>query len=434
MITIKENTSKKNNGKVVIGFDLGDNFSQISFLGLNDEEPTTISAVTGTQMYNIPTVLAKRPNVGQWFYGREALKYVNNGGILVDRLLSKAIRGEEVIVESESYDPIALLALFVKRALSLLNMQVSVKDIEAFMFTVDELNSRTVEVLSKLASMLSLKCEHVSFSSHVESLYYYMIHQDPMLWQYQVLVLEYNDILKTMLLESSKNTSPKVVFIHSEDYSTMQKIEWSTNESELSVQKESLDEQFLQIVENITLDKDITTVYLLGDGFKEEWATNSLKLLCKNRRVFQGNNLYSKGAAYGMLDKIHPSEVSKYNVYLGEDKLKSNIGIKALRRGEDSYFAILDAGINWFEAEADFEVLLEEGDEVPFVLTSLTGGFVTERRVKLEGLPVRPNRATFLHIHIEMVNVDTMQVDIEDLGFGEIIKSSGLAWSHTIAL
>ena len=54
--------------------------------------------------------------------------------------------------------------------------------------------------------------------------------------------------------------------------------------------------------------------------------------------------------------------------------------------------------------------------------------------MKLEGLPVRPNRATFLHIHIEMVNVDTVQVDIEDLGFGEIIKSSGLAWSHTIAL
>lgn len=434
MITIKENAAKKNNGKLLIGFDLGDNFSQISFMGLKDAEPETVSAVTGTQMYNIPTVLAKRPGVGQWFYGREALKYAQNGGILVEDLLTKAIRGEEVIVDKESYDPIALLALFVKRALSLLNMHVNAKEIEAFMFTVEVLDSRTVEVLNKLSAILALKCEHVSFLSHIESLYYYMIHQDPILWQYQVLVLEYNDILKSYILESSKNTSPKVIFIHSEEHPSVQKIDWSEDENELLAQRESLDNQFYAISKSILDSGDITTVYLLGDGFKEDWASISLKLLCRNRRVFQGNNLYSKGAVFGMMDKLHPSEVSKYNIYLGEDKVKSNIGIKALRRGEDSYYAILDAGVNWFEAAADFEVILEEGDEIPFVLTSLTGGYVTEKRIKLEGLPNRPRGTTRLRIYIEMSSVDTLQIEVEDLGFGEIFKSSGLAWSHTIEL
>ena len=44
-----------------------------------------------------------------------------------------------------------------------------------------------------------------------------------------------------------------------------------------------------------TLEEGIvSTIFLLGDGFKEGWAKESLKLLCRGRRVFQGNNLYSK--------------------------------------------------------------------------------------------------------------------------------------------
>ena len=58
--------------------------------------------------------------------------------------------------------------------------------------------------------------------------------------------------------------------------------------------------------------------------------------------MFQGNNLYSKGACYGLLERLNPSKEWKDYVYLGADKLKANIGIKALRRGEDSYYALLN--------------------------------------------------------------------------------------------
>lgn len=433
---LKEQTEKKNNGKrAVVGYDLGKTASQISFCVLNTDEVETVSSVAGTQQYNIPTVLCKRSGVNQWFYGKEALKYAREeNGILVEDLMTLAERGEEVIVEGEGYDPAALLTLFVKRSLSLLNMRLSLSQVEAFMFTVEDLTPRMVEVLSKVAAGLSLKAEHVLFQSYVESFYYYTLHQPKELWQYNVMIFDYSRSLKSICFECNRKTSPKVVFINSNSYPGMARESFDVDEEERQEKMKALDAGFLRIAKAEMEGSLFSTVYLLGDGFKEDWASDSLRYLCRNRRVFQGNNLYSKGACYGALERLVPSEESRTHVYLGADKLKSNIGMKVLRRGEDSYFAILDAGTNWYEVSADFEVILESGDTVDFIITPLTGERVMDKRITLEGLPERPRNTTRLKFHIEMTAVNQVMVTVEDMGFGEIFPSSGKGWSQTITV
>ena len=133
----KDITGKKNSKKVAVGYDLGRTFAQISYCGLEETEPETVSAVAGTEQYNIPVVLCKRSGVGQWYYAKEAIKFAKEeNGILVEDLLTLAERGEDVLVEGEAFDPAALLTLFVKRSLSLLNIRIQLSQIEAFMFTV----------------------------------------------------------------------------------------------------------------------------------------------------------------------------------------------------------------------------------------------------------------------------------------------------------
>ena len=135
-----------------------------------------------------------------------------------------------------------------------------------------------------------------------------------------------------------------------------------------------------------------------------------------------------------MMERIRPGREWKEYVYLGADKLKSNIGIRALRCGEDSYYAILDAGTNWYEASFEFDIILEEGNTLELVITPLTGGNVTSRLITLEGLPERPPRTTRLNIQIEMSAVNQAVVTVTDMGFGEIFKSSGKAWEQTITV
>ena len=428
----KEQAGKKNN-KVIVGYDLGKLVSQISYCQPDGTQAETVSGVAGTEQYNIPTVLCKRKGVNQWFYGREALKYAaSKEGVLVEDLLTLAERGEDVVVEEECYDPVALLTLFVKRSLTLLNMQASVNRIEAFMFTVEDLSPQMVDVLSKIAAGLQLKTQNIFFQSHVESFYHYVLYQPKELWKNNVLIFDYSSHLKSLHLECNKRTTPQVVFIRSKEYPTVKRMLF--DEEGQNEQKRDLDATFLKIVEDEIQDNMISTVYLLGDGFKDNWATESLRVLCRNRRVFQGNNLYSRGACYGGVERLNPGPEGKSHVYLGRDKLKANIGMKVLRRGEESYFAILDAGSNWYEVVADFEIILESGNTLVFLITPLTGGKVTDKQIVLEGLPERPERTTRLRIHMEMSAVDKTVITVEDLGFGELIPSSGKAWTYTIHL
>ena len=428
-------SGKKSNKKAVVGYELGEITSQISFCFLGENEAETVSGVTGTEQYNIPTVLCKRSGVNKWFYGKEALKYVKEGeGILVENLLALAERGEEVMVEGEGFDPAALLTLFVKRSLSLLNMHISLNQVEAVMFTVRNLTPRMVDVLNKVAGGLSLKTGSVYFQSHVESFYYYMLYQPSEMWKNNVVIYDYTEDLKSICLECNKRTTPQVVFITEQNYPQMQRVIWSGEDNTREQQKQQLDKQFTRLVKEELDGTMVSTIYLLGDGFKEGWTSEALKVLCRNRRVFQGNNLYSKGACYGAMERITPSEEGKKYVYLGSDKLKANIGMKVLRRGEDSYFAILDGGENWYEAVRDFEIILQGGNVIEFMVTPLTGEYVMNRKITLDGLPERPENTSRLRLHVEMSAVDQVTVTVEDMGFGEIFPSSGKGWTQTVTV
>jgi len=434
MISFKDGNIRHNNIKTVIGYDLSKDYAQISFYRLGSPEPETVSTVMGTEMYNIPLVLSKRKKVGQWFYGRDALSNRVGECVLVDDLLTKALRGEDVIVEDAAYDPVALLVLFIKRSLGLLNLHMSPKDVDAFMFTTDDLSPRALDVLGKVAAALDFKNDIITYASHLECFYHFMIHQPEELWKYQVLVFEYNDVLSSMRFECSHNTKPEIVLIHREMHDSIKRVDFSEDESENEIIMASLDERFDEVCNEVLSEGEITTVYLIGEGFKEKWARDSLQTLCRNRRVFQGNNMFSKGACYAMMDRIEPSKEAREHVYLGEDKIKSNIGMNLLRYGEQSYFAILDAGKSWYEAKSDFDIILDEGNEISFVIISLTGGHVSEKAMELEGLPKRPRGTSRLSVHISMNDVNTLVIKVCDLGFGEIIKSSGLEWEKTIEL
>ena len=144
-----------NGEKLFIGYDLENDFCQISYSISEKSEVETLSQVAGDQLYNIPAVLCKRPGVNQWFYGKEALRYEKEqNGILVHDLLAQALDGEPVLIEGESFQPVALLTLFVKRSLGLLSQVVSTDKITAVMFTSRVLDGRMLEVLNQNLSMV----------------------------------------------------------------------------------------------------------------------------------------------------------------------------------------------------------------------------------------------------------------------------------------
>lgn len=191
------------------------------------------------------------------------------------------------------------------------------------------------------------------------------------------------------------------------------------------------DEKMLEIATSLCGNQIVSSVYLIGEAFSQEWMKESLRYLCHGRRVFQGNNLFSKGACYSMMERLAPSEAGKNHVFLGDDKLKSNIGMKILRQGEESYCALLDAGINWYEAKNSMEFYLLEGRAVEILITSLTGKGNRIARIVPEELQ---EGITRLKISVEMRDDTHLMVELEDLGFGTFRAATHHIWKEEIEL
>lgn len=405
--------------KVIVGYDLGNKYAQIScYVTGSEEEIRTLSSVAGSSVYTIPLALSKRQGVNQWFYGSEAIRYAGEEeGILVENLLKLARDGEPVQIDGAPIDPVALLTLFLKRSLGLLSQVTNTERIGALMITCEELDHRMLEVLTAATEGLHLKTDQICFQSHVESFYYYNLYQPEELWRHKTILCEYGDAsIRTYCMECNRHTTPVVAYME---------------EREFPFPVPESDEKMQEIAKKLCENQMISSVYLIGEAFSRDWMKESLRYLCKGRRVFQGNNLFSKGACYGMMERMTPGENGKNHVFLGRDKLKSNIGMKVLRQGEESYQALLDAGINWYEAKNTMEFYLLEGRAVEILITSLTGKGNRIARIVPEELQEGIIR---LRISVEMRDDTHLKVELEDLGFGTFRAATHHIWKEEIEL
>lgn len=407
---------------MIVGYDLGNEYSQISVSVSGSGEVTTLSLVAGAENYNIPTVLCKRNGVNQWFYGKEAIRYAKEEqGILVENLLNLALDGEPVVIEGETFEPAALLALFFKRSLGMLSQAGSPDRIEALMITCDIFNKRLVEVLEAVLARVRLAGVKIAFQSYVESYYTYMLYQPEELWvQPSVLFFHQGDHIRAYCLECNRRTTPTVVYIEERDFPFRDRVDLRGE-----------DGAFLDIAAEVCQGRLPGSVYLIGDGFSEEWMKDSLKYLCKDRRVFQGTNLFSKGACHGMQERLAVSEAGKRHVFLSSDKLKANIGINILRQGEEIYYALLDAGSNWYEAALSTEIYMQGGNVLTLVVMPLIGGSGKAEDIVLEDFPGDVAR---LQVRLYMETEDCLTAEIRDMGFGDFRKPSGRVWKRTIRL
>ncbi|SFC60333.1 DUF5716 family protein [Butyrivibrio sp. YAB3001] len=429
---------KTDDKRFVLGYDLGEKVSQISYLGSDADMPETLSVLAGAELYNIPTVLCKRKDVNQWYFGKEAVRHIDDGdAVPVYGLVSAARDGKPVAVGDAEYDPIALLTLFIKRSLSLLTMEFKLDKVEAIMFTTKSLDHRMVQVLNAVTAALELKTDKVFYQSHEESLFNYMLYQPQDLMQHVIIACDYDhEDLTLYEMTLNHNTTPIVATINVESDDGLKLGPDGFPKDAVMYHKtcERLDDAFLNIMQKMCNGKMVSTIFLLGDGFKEKWTNRSLEFLCRTRRVFQGNNLFSKGATIAARERIRPSECSEKYVYLGEDKLKANIGMNLLKCGNEAYQAILDAGVNWYEAKAQLDVYADPSGIIELQITPLTGKSPANVQFALEGLENRPKGTSRLHMIFTMNSVNEVNIRVQDMGFGELFPGTNKIWEETIEL
>ena len=99
--------------------------------------------------------------------------------------------------------------------------------------------------------------------------------------------------------------------------------------------------------------------------------------------------------------------------------------------GAPAYCPMIEAGANWYECRAYCELILDQTEELVFVVQKV--GEEEKKRISmaLPGLPKRPERTTRLSVKLQYISREQCQITVRDLGFGEMFPSTGKVWTET---
>ena len=363
-------------GTFVIGFDLGKEYSQICCWNEKAKEPVSVSIAPGTEKYRIPTE-----------------------------------------------DTASLL----RKSMRLLKPYGKIHEAAALVFCVEQADGQAAEELRRLAmQQLGIPESRIFVQSREESFCAYVLHQPREIWRHQaVLFFCEGESLKSTVLNINGRTVPVMARAEREE-------RWQASVSGFTAAEKDL--LLSDIARDIFGSRPVSSVFLVGEGFGENWYEESLKILCgAGKRVFAGNNLFAKGACYRAMEELKSPEERSF-VFLGEDKIPYNVGIRTAGTGRNELYTLLNAGISWYEAKAECQVLLLNEPMLEFILKPMQGKETLKESLELTGIPERPPRTTRLQIAVQFEDVEKLRIEVKDLGFGELFPSSDLTWSETVDL
>ena len=185
---------------------------------------------------------------------------------------------------------------------------------------------------------------------------------------------------------------------------------------------EDMDETFADIVKECTEQVFISSVFLTGLGFSENWMKQSATVLCQGRRVFVGQNIYTKGACYRSLGGVYTESLSRYFIDT-EQTVKTNIGINLMDE-KNTFWPIVYGGLEWFNTRGRVVVFLDDTRRIQIVYQDILTEEEYIETIEIYGLPARPPKTTKLSIEVEYYGADKGAIVIRDMGFGNLYPTT----------
>ena len=408
---------------LIIGIDFGKEYSQICYYDRSAKEPRSLSMKVGSSQYEAPTRLCRRVEQGDYCVGLEAEYFAKEkGGILIDSLYEDCEKDAPVLVAGEEKEPWELLAFFLKGMLKFLGVMEVVKNTKCLVIASPSLGEIQVRNYQKACESLGFSPERYMLMDYGESFFYYVLTQKKEIWNRSVAWYAFSqDTVTFRKLLMNYGTKPVLVKLE-EPQTTV--LEESGEERDLS---------FCKFIRETLGTELFSSIQMTGNGFSLDWAKESVKLLCyQKRKVFYGNNLFAKGACAAGVERMEEKNLKGYQ-YLSDSLVLTDIGMDMRVMGSPAYYPLIESGKNWYECKAYCEFILDEAKELVFVVNRpLENGEKKRIAMALPGLPVRPNKTTRLSLSLSYVSPKECHITVKDLGFGDMFPATGKVWKESV--
>ncbi len=414
--------TQSGNNRISVAIDLCDDYSQICYYTGTMTEPESLSTIHDEQKYLIPTVVAKLNHAAEWCIGDIAKLHIKRHEAAgASSLIHMILKEKNMKIEEEEYSGKQLLELYICKLFELISGYCHTEQPDKVVFTLEYPDRLLVNVIHTAMQKMGIAKEDIRVIGHSESFIYYNIFQKKELWINDVLVFDFNETRFTMRrLNLVRARTPQPIIIEESDYSREIRYDMlKTKEGRLQA-----DSRFAEIVGEICSGHIVSTIYLTGCGFYEKWMEESVKVLCNKHRVFQGYNLFVKGAGYASMDMFGIGDAGNYQ-FVCSGRTLVNIGLEVIRDGRELPLILSKAGTNWYEAGARIQCIPDQTREVTVSISSPFSKNKKEMTLNLNEFPERPNKNTRIEIALSYKNDRQCIIAVTDMGFGEFFKASG---------
>lgn len=416
---------------LLIGFDLGNEYSQMSYYDETLFEPRSISWKEGEEAYLIPTALTAKKDLQQWYYGEEAISIATEEQVpLLYDFIMNIETGTPILYYDKEWDAVEILKRYIRKCLHLVTTQFPTDGIRKLAITVENKTKQMVSCLMKALEELGLKEDRVLIFSHQESYVYYALRQKKELWLNDVGLFDFSRRgCHFYRIFMNRRTSPVTVGIEKKDFSELLSFETLLEGREDS----DLAYIFDGITKNALHKKIVSTIYVTGQGFDGEWHKSVLEGLCVGRRVFLGQNLYTIGACYGAKELTDDRKLGDY-LLLNDEMVLVDISIKVFSDTKFVPYYFVKAGAMWYEVDKEIEVIPDDETELEIEVFDVMTQQRTTFFLHVDELECRPPRTTILGVSLKFLEPKTCVVQVKDKGFGNMFPSSNRIWEKEIHL
>lgn len=409
---------------LIIGIEITKETSQIAYYDRQAQEPVSVPSRMGTNLYAFPTALARRKGGGEWYFGIDAVYFSERGeAVSVLDFFATVAENKAVDIDGERLTAADLLSVFLGLAMKLLGLSDPVSSTRAVCVTSGHMTGTFAVTVRDALLRLGFSSEKVCVEDDEESFYYYCYSQQPSIWTHDVGLVRFSgNYVRFQSLTEMKNQKPCLVSIHPRG---------TTMLPEEAVEK---DKAFSLFLRKCIGRENFSAIFITGEGFSRDWARDSVLVLCgQGRRVFEGNNLFVKGAVWAALEKKE-KKAMKTRVFYGTNLLRKGLCVDLFDRDKRMAYPLLEAGKSWFLESSSVEGILDGTKDIVFTIVSLEKGWHTSFTISLSGLPERPDRTTRIRIEAFCTGDSSGKVLVRDMGFGDLYPSSGLTWEREIYL
>lgn len=414
---------------LIVGFDLNNDYSQISCYNNKSFEPESISMTLDKTNYLIPTVLGVKNTTKEWVVGEDAINLEAVGtGVKVQKLLELLQDNEEVEIYGALFQPVTLLEKFFRKTLQQLKVYYPGNSILQLVVTMAELNETLVNGVYQALDNLGIGKDRVYIQSHLRSYQYYALSQSKDMWMNDVALFDLDEKgLSYYQITINRKSHPYVVGTIYKDFTETLSYDMTLG----STNKEQLEYIFENISKNVLHKQIVSTIYVTGKGFEGNWADKVLKDLCIGRRVFKGQNLYTKGACYTARELTGDRRLEDF-LFLSSEMISTHIILNGYYDAKLAEVILGKAGTPWYEIDEKVDVILDDTKEIEFTLKDIITHESKKVNVVLDGFPNRPNRMTRVEIRLKFINQTHGIITVKDKGFGEFYPTSNRIIEHNL--